>query len=602
MSQRGLMERVDDGFAAPEFREHQKEAIAKVVKGFEDEDKDVMLLDAPTGAGKSLILDAVAEVLDTTDPEHDTNDALKQMVSVNESGSQIPDPLGSGTFFTTPLNSLVDQIEDDEFIGPRTITLKGRNNYECIHPEDSGTPVNEAICQRDSNFECDVKHSCPYYGRKYEALQHPRVVTNMSYLMAEGMIPAEVEGTFADRDLLIVDECQKIEDFAMGFISFTISKRTVPDEVWANIEIPDKYNQSWADDNEDVEDNWDFLTTWLNEEVLAATGEMIQYLEGQPVMNKGQSQDLENLKQFEMRVENFLDDVEDNDWIAQLEFNVRKNKTNEKKIVFKPIEIGRFLKNLLWNRADKILLSSATIPKGDWLEEIGLGDKDVGKVTVPSTFPVENRPIITDQAVGKMTYNEREDNAWPMMKKIIQLAEYHDGKGMIHCRSYSIMEMLKRAAGNNSPTEMLLPHPDEAGMVQQEISPRKWFNENCMMQDRSDREGSLEDWQNSDKQVFFSVAMDEGVSLDHEKCRWQALAKTLYKSMADKRVKYRVQTRNEWDWYNRHAAIQIAQAYGRAVRAPDDWAVFYILDESAVQLIDRNEHLFPDWFLEAVEW
>jgi Rad3-related DNA helicase len=575
-----VMDRVEENFPAPGFREHQQESIAKIVKALEDLDKDVVQLDAPTGAGKSLILHTAARTYyhGLEKDEIGQNEAMMDISGMMDDGP--PQPIREGIFFTTPLNSLVDQISDDEFISPHVKTLKGRNNYKCIHPEDSGSKVNEAICQRDQGFDCEVKGDCPYYGRKYDALQHPEVVTSMSYLMAEGMIPGSVKGTFGNRDVLIVDECQKLEDFAMNFISFTVSNRTVPDDVWSQLTIPD----------EDKEDDVEYLINWVESQLLTTVKSAIEYRESQALMSKNESQELENLQQFEMRVNNFLEDVKNNDWIAQVDWEVNKNSPNQKKIVFKPIEIGRFLDNLLWSRADKIILSSATIPKGDWMEEIGLGDKDAGKVTVPSTFPVENRPINVDQAVGKMTYNEREDNAWPMAQKIKQIAEFHDGKGMVHCRSYGIAEMLKRSFYNHKA--------DEDNVFDK--SPSKWFKENCMVQDKFNREESLEEWQASDKKVFFSVAMDEGVSLDDDKCRFQILAKTLYKSMADKRVKFRVQERNEWDWYNRHAAIQIAQAYGRAVRGPDDWAVFYILDESAVGLIDRNDHLFPGWFLEAI--
>lgn len=568
--------------AEPAFRKYQQEAIIKTLIGLEIKDVDVVLLDAPTGAGKSLLLYTAAKAyIDNLNDGPDFHNSGIQLTG-RDTGTDIPEPIREGAFITTPLNSLVDQLRDDEFIQDNIITLKGRNNYSCIHPEDKGTKVNEAICQREEDFDCEYKMECPYYGRKYDALQQDMVVTNMSYLMAEGMIPGTVEGTFGDRDILVIDECQKLEDFAMNFISFTISKRTVPSQVWQNVTIPDKYNQEWADEDEDVEDDMEFLIGWLNDEVLEATGQMIEYLETQPMLSQSQSNDLENLQQFEMRVENFLDDIENNDWIAQIQRDVKKNRPNTKKINFSPIEIGRFLDNLLWSRADKIILSSATIPKGNWLNEIGLGDKKVGKVDVESTFPLENRQIITDQAVGKMTYDKRDENAWPMAKRIKEIAEFHEGKGMIHCRSYSIAAMLKEAYVKNGQNQ--------------------WFKNNCMVQDKDRREESLEEWINSDKQVFFSVAMDEGVDLEGDKARWQVLAKTLYKSMNDKRVKYRVQTRNEWDWYNRHAAIQIAQAYGRAVRGPEDWAVFYILDKSANILIDRNEHLFPDWFMDAIRY
>lgn len=127
-----------------------------------------------------------------------------------------------------------------------------------------------------------------------------------------------------------------------------------------------------------------------------------------------------------------------------------------------------------------------------------------------------------------------------------------------------------------------------------------WFRDNVMVQDKYEREESLEEWFNSDYQVFFSVAMDEGIDLDGDKCRWQVLAKTLYPHMGDKRVEFRIKERNDWDWYNRAAAIQIQQAYGRGVRSPEDECVFYILDSSAVSLIEREAELFNSWFLEGI--
>jgi hypothetical protein len=37
------------------------------------------------------------------------------------------------------------------------------------------------------------------------------------------------------------------------------------------------------------------------------------------------------------------------------------------------------------------------------------------------------------------------------------------------------------------------------------------------------------------------------------------------------------------------------------MRSKDDWCHTYILDKSAADLIDRNEYLLEDWFLDAVD-
>jgi len=533
--------RTEQAFAAPEFRKYQDDAIITLLKKLELEGKQVVQLNAPTGSGKSLILHALGKAY------------------------------RGDVFFTTPLNSLVDQVENDEFMGGSVITLKGRNNYECIHPKDEGKPVDKAICQRKSNFDCGVKSECPYYGRKQKAIGHDFAVTNLSYIMADSMIPGEVHDTFGDRNILIVDECQSIEDFALNFVGITISERKVPDNVWRNINLPPERH----------EHNFKLLTDWIENEVRPAIQQERERLDRLPQKTEKQASSQERLQQFENKVNNFLKDARENDWIAQFEREIVKNGDDLEKWTFKPIEVGRFLDELLWDRADLIVLSSATIPGGNWLEEIGLGGYTVPKINVPSTFPVENRPIVTDHAVGKMTYNERDENAWPMAQKIKAIAEHHEGdKGFVHCRSYNMADLLRRSFINH----------DEG----------QWFRDNVIVQDRDSREESLEAWKERDEQLFFSVAMDEGVDLKGDLCRFQILAKTLYKSMQSKRVKYRVEERGDWDWYNRSASTQIQQAYGRGVRSPEDECVFYILDESAVGLIERCPELFNGWFKEAI--
>lgn len=538
---------VEQNFPGPGFREYQKEAIVECVKGVIKDDCDVVLLVAPTGSGKSLILNTVALVCNIM--------------------------FGDRAFCTTPLNSLVDQIDNDELIDD-AITIKGRNNYPCINDKDYGTAVDRAICQRQPDFDCDIKGDCKYYGKKREAIDHYFSVTNMSYIMSEGLADVDnesMDNMFGKREIIEVDECQSVEDYAMNYISFTVSENNVGEMVMENIDIP-----------LGMEDDFEHMVDWVSNEVKPALNEALSKYDG--YVTEGQVKEKERLSNFLARTDNFLKDAEEYDWVCEIKREVNKNGEDDIKVVFQPVTVGRFLEDLLWSRGSTVILSSATIPGGDWIDEVGLSGSNVRHISVPSTFPVENRPIYISHSedIGKMTKGKREKNALPMIEKIIEIADHHGGeRGFVHCRSYNIMKLLRRSALNNGH--------------------REWFRENGMVQDRSDREESLERWLDSDKQVFFSVAMDEGIDLDGDECRWQVLAKTLYKSMSDKRVRYRVQERGEWDWYNSHAAVQIQQAYGRAVRSPTDEAVFYILDKSAKSLINMNAELFNKWFLEAIQ-
>ena len=529
-------------FPAESPRTNQKPVVKEALKGFLDEEKDVVMIDAPPGFGKSITIYTLLRMLN------------------------------GDAYYATPLKSLQEQLVEDGFIGDNMTEIMGRSNYSCVLPEaDPGTTVDVGKCQKDSDFDCPVKSECPYYHQKGLAIDDSISVVNMSYLMSVPITMMDDDGQFSPRDVLVVDECQNIESWAINFVGVTISSNIMPDELWDKLVWPEG----------DALEDYDEVVDFLRYEVLEKAREMKSYYDGLQFKDEDQVGEAEDLQQLIDKIDRFLDDESENHWVSQYDPIIKKNDPNEHRLRFKPIKVGRFLDDLLWSKAGKIVLASATIPKGNWLQEIGLQDADVKRLNVPSPFPIENRPIVVDEAVGKMTYDERKENMPDMVEKIKQISHHHDGeKGIVHCRGYNYVELFARTAKN--------------------MGERDWFEENCVVQDRMDREGSLEEWVDGDKQIFLSVNMSEGIDLKGDKCRWQVLLKAKYPNMNDDRVDYRISEMNDWNWYNQQAVIQLEQAYGRAVRSSDDEAVFYILDGSAKSMIERSGDLFHDWFLEGV--
>ena len=532
---------VEDVWPAPSFRAHQQESIVEILENLYVKDKDVVTLSAPTGAGKSLIIYATSRVISKV--------------------------ARGRSFVTTPINALIDQIEEDELLQQVT-TLKGKNNYKCVHPSDQGAPVDEAICQRDSDFDCEYKEQshlnggCPYYGRKMVAKKSDIAVTNLSYLMANSMIPSEVDAKFDPRSLLAVDEVQNVEDFALQFVGFTVSPNYIPVDFDDFAPMPTE------------NDSMDETVSWIRNELLYAVTQKYNMLNGLgSKLTKKQSNEMDKLKRTKHRLNNFLQDqAEGKHWTK-----THDEEFGNDKIKFEPVFVGRFLGKFLWNQCDKVVLSSATIPKGSFLKDIGLSSKDVAEVNVPSTFPKERRPVFTDEMVGKMTSAKRDETIPKMAQKIGEIADYHEGEpGFIHCHSYRIMERIYE----HLPADVQF---------------------RTMMQDPDEREESLEEWFDSNKQIFLSVKMDEGISLDGDKCRWQVMAKCSYPFMGDERVSYRLNELNDWNWYSSQASISLQQAVGRGMRSQEDHCVNYLLDTSFKSLIDRNEQLFEDWFLESID-
>ncbi len=528
-----IEEAVEAVWPAPGFREYQKESIIAIVEALFLEDYTGVALSAPTGAGKSLILYTVAKVLSYVK--------------------------GEKTFSTTPLNTLIDQIENDDLLQD-VVTLKGKNNYSCVHPMDRGTSVDDAICQRMSGFNCEYKDKlpenggCPYYGSKEKGKKSDVLVTNLSYLMTNAMIPSEHR--FEDRRLLEIDEVQNVEGFALQFIGFSISRNRIPINFDQLPPIPKESS------------SMDEMVSWLKQ-LLNIVRVRVNHLTAQQTVTEQENDERKKLKRIMHRVINFLgDQAEGKHW-------TKTHDDKKEKVSFEPVFVGRFIDKFLWNQADKVVLSSATIPKGSFLEEIGLDPSDIKRIEVPSTFPVENRPVITDY-VGKMTKSERRQTLPKVAEKIGEIANYHRGEqGFVHCNSYDVMEKIYN----------LLPR---------DIKRR------TTVQDSDNREESLEAWLDNNNQIFLSVAMDEGISLDGDAARWQVVAKASYPFVGDERVSYRLNELNNWDWYNGAAAINLQQAVGRGVRSKDDECVTYLLDSSFKNLLNRNKKLFEGWFIDSI--
>ncbi|MCW4031955.1 MAG: hypothetical protein NWF08_01000 [Candidatus Bathyarchaeota archaeon] len=53
-------------------------------------------------------------------------------------------------------------------------------------------------------------------------------------------------------------------------------------------------------------------------------------------------------------------------------------------------------------------------------------------------------------------------------------------------------------------------------------------------------------------------------------------------------------------WYKNYAMSEVVQAYGRAIRAEDDRARFYIVDGSFTGFLRDCWRFIPDWFKDAL--
>lgn len=537
--------KIEDVFPFDSFREKQFDLVVEVLHKLYKEDYDNVIIDAPTGVGKS---------------------------GVNVTASQLAD----NAFYVTPQKSLREQLHEDEVLSDYYEALRGREDYTC---KETGNNCSDCAINQDPNRSCTQMEQCTYWNAKQRAMGSDVAVLTFAYLIIDGSIPefSEQAGriSFGDRDLLIVDECHNLESqVASLFAGFTISPWSLPMEVFDNITV-----------------NMDLEETTRHHQIIGEV-ETLQRRAEDYVAEKGLidgeldddlARKVEQCEKFLDKVEWFFEEVENGrDWVVEMditEFGNSRYKTAR----LKPVYVNKFLRNFVWNRANKRILSTATMPYRDnpekWQTQLGLpGETHVIRVGMP--FDKANRPIHTDCMIGPMSRGGIDRHWDAVMEALNGFADKHKGqKGLVHSASYTRAEDVWKDAGDYEHLK------DNVAFDKPEVNT----------------ETMMEKWQEGDDQLFVSPAVTEGVDLEGDMCRWQVLLKVPFPSPGDSRVDYLLEEVPHigWDWYYETTANTIVQSAGRAVRSKDDYADYYILDTKFNDV--REKVSLPDWFTEAID-
>lgn len=504
-----------------EIRPHQVDAVQQVVEAFRT--NKVVMLDAPTGSGKTLIAELVRRELE------------KQ------------------SLYVATDNSLVNQMARDF---PYAKVLKGRSNYTTelnseMTCDDCTSRGPQAPCMWCNDF-----WSCPYQIAKREALLAPLAVTNTAYLLHE----ANKVGKFSGRSLIVADEADTLESMLMGFVEYSISNRRIQD---FEMEEPGKGIHKPT------------LVAWLKE---FSQKVAVKFLaEQEPKKAR--------------RLEALKDDTDRLVW--ELEREIAKKQAGESEgkwirnydtkyggLHMKPVMVDSYGTRQLWRHGRLWLLMSATIISGDELaNSLGL-PLDYTVVSVPMTFPVENRAVIM-APVANCTYKNMDQAVPRLVTAIARVMDKHPGdRILIHTVSYSLAKRLQ---------DGLRRFPG--------ISARRIIT----YSDGRDREQVLAEYKRSAGCVMLAPSMDRGIDLPGDLCRVQVIAKVPFLSMGDTQVSRRTHLPGGDLWYAVQAIRTLVQMTGRAVRSETDHAVTYIFDEQfSSNLWRKHKHLFPAWWRESV--
>ena len=525
--------RIHEAFPAPEYRGNQEGALDRIRAALEA-GNDVVLVRAPTGSGKSLLARAVA--------------GCARQASADDPTKPV------GAYYTTPQVSQLEDVAADPLLEDLSV-IRGKNNYDCILPGETDTPVNRAPCARERGFDCQVKHRCPYFSDRTIAANRPVAAMTLAYFMQTAG-----SDVFGQRDVVVVDEAHGLGDWAEMYATIDLEPDTVP--VWDAADVPA------VEDLEDAADFSDYLMTLAERR--------LDQLRGRPELDPEEAAERDRLQELRGDLARFAEEYRDPE--SPTTWVVDQPDGAGTRVTVKPLAPERYLKHTVWDRGRKFALLSATIlDKDAFCAGVGLDPADVALVDVAHTFAVEHRPLY-DVTRGKMTYEHREETLPAVARALVRVMQRHpDEKGLVHCHSYAIQERL----------EDLL---DDFGVGSRVRS-----------HDSEDRDGQLAAWKRHEgADVFLAVKMEEALDLEGELCRWQVLCKAPYPNTRDSRVAQRLED-GQWGRYYRAALRTVIQACGRVVRAPDDHGATYLADSSLLDLFERARTDMPDWFADQVD-
>jgi Rad3-related DNA helicase len=535
--------RIEEAFPAPSYRGAQQQALRDVRAAFEA-GNDVVLVRAPTGSGKSLLARAVAGCARRAG-EADANEPI-------------------GAYYTTPQVSQLDDAAGDPLLDDLSV-VRGKGNYSCLLPGETTTPVDRAPCAREREFDCPVRHRCPYFSDRDVAAERPIAAMTLAYFMQTAG-----SDVFGRRDVVVIDEAHGLAAWAEMYATIELGPDTVP--VWEARPAPE------IDDVGAAADYAEAIVTLCQrrQEELRGTAELTP----EEVAERDRLAAL--VRDLGWFVEDARNPESTTTWVVDQHSSDAGSGASGQggagALVVKPMDPERYLHHTVWDRGAKFALLSATIlDKDAFCRSSGLDPSRVTLVDVPHTFPVERRPLY-DVAQGKMTYDHREETLPKVARLLVRLMQRHpETKGLVHAHSYAIRERLVALLSELGVGERLRTHG------------------------RENRDAALDSWKRSDgADVFVSVKMEEALDLEGDRCRWQVICKAPYPNTRDSRVARRLED-GQWGWYYRTALRTVIQGCGRVVRAPDDRGATYLADSSLLDLFERARGAMPPWFAEQVD-
>lgn len=580
---------VEASFPYEHFFKGQKQAIVQVVDAFLNGGKNHVILEAPTGSGKTMIAFTAHKVLDKLIGR----ERLKTTVTTTTKGLQQQYVKDTGTF-----------------------NLMGKTNYPCPmgHEHYSTIGCKHLVSQKG----CKPNKECPYVKTRITFTEVSSWRSTNTAMFLE-MCPILCMMPDNKADMVVFDECHKLaESMCEHTILDFRPKDLEPLKIlFGNTNLicaaasvvykflKSSFNKSQVGERillprsnrvmiSAAQDGFEFFSDFIDYHGLSVNpNELFVHYPLESVFDylyekiEGGLKKIDSILKENETLDDSIKDVCERiiltlqHWSDVCEIvnscpveDFILQKFEDDSIEFKPLLASQVSHYSAFRKADYFLHMSATICGiNAYAKELGLDESGYLGISMEHPVDVDRRRVKFIPEIN-MGGGYNQSKAVKMADAITQIyREFHQNEnGLIHTASYKLAEEIK----NNLPAD---------------VKRAAFIGRN--------REETMTALKMNRGLICLSPSMEEGYDLKHDLARWQVIAKVPFGFLGDPTIKYK--SEKVEGSYSRTAVLRIVQACGRVVRGADDRGETYILDSGFDRLLNQGWDYFPKWFIEALE-
>ncbi len=597
------------------------------------EGKQYVILEAPTGIGKSVIGYIIMFCFQYIECKLETGEN-----PINKYNQLPIDTLG---YVLTSSKILQEQADSDfdRFNYRRYFSiLKGTSNYECPMgtnilrksnvPDDiCYYPDRPCIGMSKEERENFCKYDCPYMIARYEASKAMGAFFNYSYFL--NIFRSAFNPFFGVRKLVICDEAHLLPDIVCNQFNYELTQAMIY-RLWKlTNELLGQFGAKEityhiTNDDGDIQErtvNLDTLTQLLFKlrefyyKPLTKFSDVISYVNLLNTVWKDCEKFAKNWKDKDFEeyfkkkylracevVENFL---EQSGQLRELEKRpediyftserISKDDVSGKSIykhIIKDLSETELVKNHFLAFTDKVLFMSATIGNCDeFAKLIGLEEGTYSTWRLNSPFNFDKSPIYRCN-VGNLKYDKFDLNIDKVLEKCLQICDelHPNEKGIIHTSTFKVQKLLmEELARRRVYTSLDFQNKPELWKGTKNI-PR------FLIYNTSDEKELFIDLMKTENYPFVIIgpSLYEGIDLKDDFGRFNILIKVPYAGLDDY---IREKMKRYPFWYKRNTLQKITQAIGRTNRSVNDYSKVYLLDNCFEMLIWE----LPDYIINRLQ-